>query len=250
MSCSCAGLVVYSTCLVFGSVAVPLYLAHLIEQGAFKRWCLRHGVQPDTSRAAAARLERAQRPSSPAAAEPSPSSTWGQGPASGPSAGSSGGGTFSRNLAGSAGDVYNGSTVGGLRRRLLGGSSSSRPSSSGPGATANGISSSASVGRAGAAAQPVQQQDPLKGLVDVALQAQGVCLSGPFGALLSMASGYLRWSMHLLVLSAMLFGSWLLSNGFALVLLPRILSPQQLERWCPNRPYPPYLIAGQVYEGL
>jgi hypothetical protein len=89
----------------------------------------------------------------------------------------------------------------------------------------------------------------LIGIVDAALQEQ-VPSTAPVGVLISMSSPYLRWCMHLLVLSAMLLGSWLLSNAFALVLLPKVLSPQQLERWCHNRPYTPYVIAGQVYEGF
>jgi hypothetical protein len=43
---------------------------------------------------------------------------------------------------------------------------------------------------------------------------------------------------------------WLVANGVALLLLPRLLDSRQLQRWCPNRPYTPYVIAGELYEGL
>jgi hypothetical protein len=53
-----------------------------------------------------------------------------------------------------------------------------------------------------------------------------------------------------LMLVVMLIISWLLSNAFALVLLPKVLSTCQLDRWCPNRPHVPFVDAGLPYEGL
>lgn len=55
------------------------------------------------------------------------------------------------------------------------------------------------------------------------------------------------WAVHLLLLLAMLLGCWLLANAVALNLLPRVISSQQLARWCPNKPHVPYRIAGHTY---
>jgi hypothetical protein len=68
--------------------------------------------------------------------------------------------------------------------------------------------------------------------------------------LLASEVGLIRWGTHLAVLLSMLVLCWLVSNGLALVVLPRLLSPWQLQRWCPNRPLIPYVIAGDVYHGL
>jgi hypothetical protein len=59
----------------------------------------------------------------------------------------------------------------------------------------------------------------------------------------------LRWLVHLLALCSLFLLCWLAANAFALLLLPRVLSRRQLAFFCPNRPYAPYLIAGEVYCG-
>jgi hypothetical protein len=60
----------------------------------------------------------------------------------------------------------------------------------------------------------------------------------------------IRWCVHLSMLFVLALLCWLVANGVALVLLPKLLDSRELQRWCPNRPYTPYLIAGEVYEGL
>jgi hypothetical protein len=69
-------------------------------------------------------------------------------------------------------------------------------------------------------------------------------------SVLDLPSAYMRWCVHVMLLMAMLVGSWIVSNAIVLEVLPRLLSRRQLYRWCPNRPVTPYVIAGQVYEGL
>jgi hypothetical protein len=59
-----------------------------------------------------------------------------------------------------------------------------------------------------------------------------------------------RWCAHLSVMFVLALLCWLVANGVALLLLPRLLDSRQLQRWCPNRPYTPYVIAGELYEGL
>jgi hypothetical protein len=58
-----------------------------------------------------------------------------------------------------------------------------------------------------------------------------------------------RWAVHLLLLLSMLLLCWSVSNAFALQLLPKVLSSQQLDLWCPNKPRLPFVMAGQVYTG-
>lgn len=71
-----------------------------------------------------------------------------------------------------------------------------------------------------------------------------------FLQLLALPSPLMRWLVHALALVVMLVLSWVICNAVVLSLLPRVLTQQQLSLWCPNRPYPPYVIAGQVYEGV
>jgi hypothetical protein len=67
-----------------------------------------------------------------------------------------------------------------------------------------------------------------------------------------VTSSYLlvRWGTHLVVLLMLMVVCWLVANGFALIVLPRVLGSHELNRWCPNRPLTPYVIAGEVYEGV
>lgn len=232
VSCSCAGLVVYATVGLFGSVIVPLYLAHLIEQAAYKRWCLRQMVALATAAAGAdglGSMATLQGSPEPGHTDPAHGDTPGRSASSSNSNSSS---------YGRSGDST------GLRRRLQRSSGGSVLGSQGASSAGRSIHAPSSAGAASS------QQDPFIRAVDAALDATQLPLAGALGPLLKIASAFLRWCMHLLVLGAMLVGTWLLANGLALVVLPRVLSRQQLEHWCPNRPYPPYLIAGQIYEGF
>ncbi|WIA38287.1 hypothetical protein OEZ86_001627 [Tetradesmus obliquus] len=65
----------------------------------------------------------------------------------------------------------------------------------------------------------------------------------------SIPNGIARWAVHLLLLLSMLLLCWSLANLFALQLLPKLLGSQQLDFWCPNKPHPPFVMAGQVYTG-
>jgi hypothetical protein len=95
-------------------------------------------------------------------------------------------------------------------------------------------------------------QDPLWMLVatDTAQQELTAPATHLLPQLLALPSPLMRWLVHALVLVVMLVFSWLVCNALVLSLLPRVLTQQQLSLWCPNRPYPPYVIAGQVYEGV
>jgi hypothetical protein len=88
----------------------------------------------------------------------------------------------------------------------------------------------------------------------VAAQAQGEAgAPGPSllrGVTSTNGAPVVRWCLHALVLACLLVACWLLANAFALVLLPHVLSSRQLQRWCPNKPLAPFVIAGEVYEGL
>jgi len=92
--------------------------------------------------------------------------------------------------------------------------------------------------------------DPLLRIVIANSNHAYVTGLGVFASVVNMDNSCMRWCVHVLVLVVLLAGCWLVSNAVALVLLPRVLSSQQLDRWCPNRPYAPYVIAGQVYDGL
>jgi hypothetical protein len=69
-------------------------------------------------------------------------------------------------------------------------------------------------------------------------------------ALVTSSNLLMRWGTHVVVLLILMVVCWLVANGFALSVLPRVLGSHQLDRWCPNRPLTPYVIAGEVYEGL
>jgi hypothetical protein len=98
------------------------------------------------------------------------------------------------------------------------------------------------------AADPDQQQQPDNNIdndeqlfvADLVLDA---CSQG------RIANGIARWAVHLLLLLSMLLVCWSLANAFALQLLPKMLSSQQLDFWCPNKPRLPFVMAGQVYTG-
>lgn len=68
--------------------------------------------------------------------------------------------------------------------------------------------------------------------------------------LVTSSNVLVRWGTHLVVLLMLMVLCWLVAVGFALSVLPRVLSSHELDRWCPNRPFTPYVIAGEVYEGL
>jgi hypothetical protein len=54
--------------------------------------------------------------------------------------------------------------------------------------------------------------------------------------------------LHITVLLLSLLVSWQGSAAVVHLLLPKLLSPQQLNAWCPNRPVVPYVSAGVTYE--
>jgi hypothetical protein len=191
--------VVYLTLLLFGSVAMPLYVAYAVEQAARRRFCRRL-----------------------AAAD-------------------AGGGAGQ----GCAGWQQQQQLEGPAQQRLV-----------------NGVAPPASAGQE----LMLLQQQPQHGLQQQQLagvdaingyNADGNPLqfadpadpSLDFGSLSSIPNGIARWAVHLLLLLSMLLLCWSLSNLFALQLLPKLLSSQQLDLWCPNKPRPPFVMAGQVYTG-
>jgi hypothetical protein len=64
----------------------------------------------------------------------------------------------------------------------------------------------------------------------------------------SLGSYLGAWAVHILAVVGMLLLCWVVSEVVALVLLPKLLSSEQLAHWCPNRPRVPFRIAGEVYE--
>lgn len=213
---------VYNTLGLFGSVAVPLYLAHIIEQAAFRRWLQRHA--PDSA--------------PPVGTAPAPGFLTARSAGSFPSSSS----LSQQSVLSSSSSVRFGasassgaSSSSSLRQRIL----SSSASMSSVSRNSTDISSGDAQAPAYAMLLPAgNEQQQWAGVWEVV----NLVLDSP--------SAFMRWCAHVLVLAAMLVGSWAVSNAIVLGLLPKVLSRQQLERWCPNRPFTPYVIAGQIYEGL
>jgi hypothetical protein len=206
---------------------VPLYLAHIIEQAAFRHWLQRHAPAHAPGNAA--------------------------------SAGSAATPDFQ--VAGSAGSL-----LGSSRRSQQSVSSSSSSASfaastsSGAGSSSSSLrqrvlSSIASVGSVSLSSTSISSGRDAEARAYAILfpeneQQQRARLGDLLNPVLNLPSAYMRWCVHVVLLTTMLICSWAVSNTLMLGLLPRLLSRQQLDRWCPNRPFTPYVIAGQVYEGL
>lgn len=210
--CSCAGVVIYGFMCLFASVAVPLYCAWAWEQGAQQRWLQQ--VAPGGSSTSGDSSEGGTRPTAAPGhpLQPSNSPEHQQ--------------QHAVQEAHSAPAMH--ST----------GSSSSLSSSSDGSGGSSGV---------------------MTRLEAICLRAEAVATEQEcaFGKQLPILNGLvlhpsfcIRWCAHLSVLFVLALLCWLVSNGVALVLLPKLLDSRQLQRWCPNRPYTPYLIAGDVYEGL
>jgi hypothetical protein len=199
-------------------VAVPLYLSYVIEQSAFRKWC-RGRLQ-----ASGQQITQAQ------ATGAGGASSWH---------------TLSNGtLGGSHSSSISGST---LRHRTAG--SAAIPSSSFQWRQASTGTASASTSTS-SNSHHRPAQDRLLLQVQRSQQQDGELLGGIFAQLSSIHSAFMRWCFHFLMVVVMLIVSWLISNAIALVLLPKVLSARQLNRWCPNQPYVPFLDAGLIYEGL
>jgi hypothetical protein len=64
----------------------------------------------------------------------------------------------------------------------------------------------------------------------------------------SLGSYLGAWAVHILAVAGMLLLCWVLSEVVALLLLPKLLSSEQLAYWCPNKPLIPFKIAVEVYD--
>lgn len=211
---SCAGVAIYGFMCLFASFALPLYVMYVWELGAQQRWL--------QQTAAAAAGDAGVQPVA---------TSLGTGAQAGPS------------LVPVAAQR---SSIGeGVQQDAL---TAADPCLQ-PAAGARRVPASAADSRAGSG---------ITRLEAICRRAEAVAaeqrLASPhmpsLRDLLTSDFGLVRWATHLGVLLLMLVLCWLVSNGVALVVLPRLLSPWQLQRWCPNRPLVPYVIAGEVYHGL
>lgn len=225
---SCAGVAVYGFMCLLCSVAVPLYTMFVWEQNAMKRWLQTASGALSSDTLAAAQAAQAAQPSS------SRSTTDGM--------------DSSATAAGQAAGVLQDSTdVPSVQGQHSASRHSRHTSSSSASSTSSDTSNSAgSSGRRMTRMEAICQRAEAVAEEQLAASAQ----LPSFLELVTSSNPLVRWCTHLVVLVAMTMACWLVANGFALVLLPRVLNSQQLNRWCPNRPYTPYSIAGEVYQGL
>ncbi|KAF8062033.1 hypothetical protein HT031_004293 [Scenedesmus sp. PABB004] len=169
---SCAGVVVYCTLMLFGSLCVPLYMVHVNERAARRRFA--HSVRAQAAAQAAAAAAAAGQP---------------------------------------------------VLRDWL--------------------------DERGAGQLEQQQRPPWELLASEQQGQQQEQQQQVQGGGLAVADGrssvLVAWSVHALMLLAMFLLSWLCATVLALEVLPRVLSPAALDRWCPNRPLTPFVIAGQVH---
>jgi hypothetical protein len=102
------------------------------------------------------------------------------------------------------------------------------------------------------AAVPVSQDaagamQPGGGAADVSEQQWKAALQAA-EAEASLGSYLGAWAVHIVAVVGMLLLCWVVSEVVALVLLPKLLSSEQLANWCPNSPRVPFRIAGEVYD--
>jgi len=243
-ACSCAGVAIYGFMCLFGSVAVPLYVMFVWEQAAQHRW-QRQVNRTATEAATTATTSADDAGSSSPAAEPATGSSRSTAQHSKPSRGVATGTRTAAQHCSPTREVQPQTE----QPRQLTRSSTSRdtvksrsPSNSRP---QSGGSSTNSNSRG------ITRLDVILLKAEELAAAEGAAVPRlSLSDVLSSSNAVVRWCVHVLVLVVLLVGCWLVSNAVALVLLPRVLSSQQLGRWCPNRPYAPYVIAGQVYDGL
>lgn len=230
--CSCAGVTIYSFMCLFASVSLPLYLMYVWEQGAQQRSLQAGAVTADSSSAAGMQLP----PSSLAAGAHAQ-------PAHPPAAAQHTAGHVSTGQAAST--LQQGAQA--VQQCLQPAAANSTQVAWPQAASTNTNGSSSTGTRRGITRWEA-----------ICMQAEAVAAEqryhGPpipsFRDLVTSSTALVRWGTHMVVLLVLFVLCWLVSNGFALVVLPRVLSSKELYRWCPNRPFAPYVIAGEIYEGL